>query len=32
MERASVHCAHVLPIVSEITAIEAEHLLKRKPD
>uniref|UniRef100_A0A5F8G6L3 Glycogen [starch] synthase n=1 Tax=Monodelphis domestica TaxID=13616 RepID=A0A5F8G6L3_MONDO len=32
MERASVHCAHVFTTVSEITAIEAEHMLKRKPD
>lgn len=31
MERASVHCAHVFTTVSEITAIEAEHMLKRKP-
>ncbi|CAM5082710.1 unnamed protein product [Eretmochelys imbricata] len=32
MERASVHCAHVFTTVSQITAIEAEHMLKRKPD
>ncbi|XP_072128515.1 glycogen [starch] synthase, muscle-like isoform X2 [Mobula birostris] len=32
MERAAVHCAHVFTTVSEITAMEAEHLLKRKPD
>ncbi|KAK3095937.1 hypothetical protein FSP39_021056 [Pinctada imbricata] len=32
MERAAVHCAHVFTTVSEITGIEAEHLLKRKPD
>ena len=31
MERAAVHCAHVFATVSEITAIEAEHMLKRKP-
>ncbi|MEJ1280044.1 glycogen synthase 2 [Cricetulus griseus] len=31
MERASVHCAHVFATVSGITAIEAEHMLKRKP-
>lgn len=31
MERASVHCAHVFTTVSEITAVEAEHMLKRKP-
>ncbi|XP_050409067.1 glycogen [starch] synthase [Patella vulgata] len=32
LERAAVHCAHVFTTVSEITGIEAEHLLKRKPD
>ncbi|XP_044137537.1 glycogen [starch] synthase, muscle-like [Bufo gargarizans] len=32
MERAAVQCAHVFTTVSQITAIEAEHLLKRKPD
>uniref|UniRef100_A0A5F9DPE4 Glycogen [starch] synthase n=1 Tax=Oryctolagus cuniculus TaxID=9986 RepID=A0A5F9DPE4_RABIT len=32
MERAAVHCAHAFTTVSEITAIEAEHMLKRKPD
>ncbi|XP_050824701.1 glycogen [starch] synthase, liver isoform X1 [Gopherus flavomarginatus] len=32
MERASVHCAHVFTTVSQITAIEAEHMLKRKAD
>lgn len=31
LERAAVHCAHVFTTVSQITAIEAEHLLKRKP-
>jgi hypothetical protein len=31
MERAAVHCAHVFTTVSEITGVEAEHLLKRKP-
>ncbi|GCC43603.1 hypothetical protein chiPu_0027334, partial [Chiloscyllium punctatum] len=31
MERAAIHCAHVFTTVSEITAMEAEHLLKRKP-
>ncbi|XP_051898824.1 glycogen [starch] synthase, muscle-like [Pristis pectinata] len=31
MERAAVHCTHVFTTVSEITAVEAEHLLKRKP-
>uniref|UniRef100_A0A4W3JBA3 Glycogen [starch] synthase n=1 Tax=Callorhinchus milii TaxID=7868 RepID=A0A4W3JBA3_CALMI len=32
MERASAHCAHVFTTVSAITAIEAEHMIKRKPD
>ncbi|XP_009075706.1 PREDICTED: glycogen [starch] synthase, liver isoform X2 [Acanthisitta chloris] len=32
MERASVHCAHVFTTVSQITATEAEHMLKRSPD
>ncbi|ETE61669.1 Glycogen [starch] synthase, muscle [Ophiophagus hannah] len=32
MERAAVHCTHVFSTVSQITAVEAEHLLKRKPD
>ncbi|XP_059170938.1 glycogen [starch] synthase-like [Physella acuta] len=32
MERAAVHCAHIFTTVSEITGVEAEHLLKRKPD
>ncbi|MGH0182704.1 UNVERIFIED_CONTAM: hypothetical protein FKN15_010226 [Acipenser sinensis] len=31
MERAAVHCAHVFTTVSQITAIEADHMLKRKP-
>lgn len=31
IERAAAHCAHVFTTVSQITAIEAEHLLKRKP-
>lgn len=31
MERAAVHCAHVFTTVSAITAIEAEHMLRRKP-
>ena len=31
MERAAVTCAHVFTTVSEITGIEAEHLLMRKP-
>ncbi|MBN3300546.1 GYS1 protein, partial [Amia calva] len=32
MERAAVHCAHVFTTVSQITAVEAESLLRRKPD
>eukprot|EP00076_Gallus_gallus_P035693 XP_025001231.1 glycogen [starch] synthase, muscle [Gallus gallus] len=32
LERAAAHCAHVLTTVSHVTAGEAEHLLKRKPD
>lgn len=32
IERAAVTCSHVFTTVSQITAIEAEHLLKRKPD
>ncbi|XP_008327985.2 glycogen [starch] synthase, muscle [Cynoglossus semilaevis] len=32
LERAAAHCAHVFTTVSHITAVEAEHLLKRKPD
>ncbi|XP_058385767.1 glycogen [starch] synthase, muscle [Diceros bicornis minor] len=32
MERAAAHCTHVFTTVSQITAIEAQHLLKRKPD
>ncbi|KAM3909989.1 glycogen [starch] synthase, liver-like, partial [Leptodactylus fuscus] len=32
MERAAVHCAHVFSTVSQITGIEAEHMLKRKAD
>ena len=31
IERAAVHCAHVFTTVSEITGVEAEHLLKRTP-
>lgn len=31
LERAAAHCAHVFTTVSQITAIEAEFLLKRKP-
>ncbi|XP_064599653.1 glycogen [starch] synthase-like isoform X2 [Liolophura sinensis] len=32
MERSAVHCAHVFTTVSEITGVEAESLLMRKPD
>ncbi|XP_015906925.2 glycogen [starch] synthase [Parasteatoda tepidariorum] len=32
MERAAAHSSHVFTTVSEITSIESEHLLKRKPD
>ncbi|GAU97511.1 hypothetical protein RvY_08793 [Ramazzottius varieornatus] len=32
MERAAANCAHVFTTVSQITADEAIHLLKRKPD
>jgi len=32
IERAAVHCAHIFTTVSHITADEAEHLLKRRPD
>ncbi|XP_041058931.1 glycogen [starch] synthase, liver isoform X1 [Carcharodon carcharias] len=32
MERASAHCAHVFTTVSAITAVEAENIIKRKPD
>ncbi|KAF8465782.1 glycogen synthase [Russula ochroleuca] len=32
VERSSAHCADVFTTVSHITAYEAEHLLKRKPD
>uniref|UniRef100_A0A8D3E925 Glycogen [starch] synthase n=1 Tax=Scophthalmus maximus TaxID=52904 RepID=A0A8D3E925_SCOMX len=31
LERSAAHCAHVFTTVSQITAIEAEYLLKRKP-
>ena len=31
LERAAVHSAHVFTTVSEITALESEYLLKRKP-
>ncbi|KAJ8311289.1 hypothetical protein KUTeg_011159, partial [Tegillarca granosa] len=32
MERAAVACAHVFTTVSEITGVESQHLLQRKPD
>lgn len=32
LERGAAHCADVFTTVSHITAYEAEHLLKRKPD
>ncbi|XP_077566112.1 glycogen [starch] synthase, liver [Stigmatopora nigra] len=32
LERAAVHCAHVFTTVSHITAVEAHHILHRKPD
>lgn len=32
IERAAVHCAHIFTTVSQVTADEAEHLLKRRPD
>lgn len=32
MERAAATTAHIFTTVSEITAIESEHLLKRKPE
>ncbi|KAG1680641.1 Glycogen [starch] synthase [Nymphon striatum] len=32
IERAAAHSAHIFTTVSEITAYEAEHLLRRKPD
>ncbi|XP_029318380.1 glycogen [starch] synthase, liver [Cottoperca gobio] len=32
LEKAAVHCAHVFTTVSQITAVEASHMLHRKPD
>ena len=32
IERATAHLAHVFTTVSDITAEEADHLIKRKPD
>jgi glycogen(starch) synthase len=32
IERAAAHSAHIFTTVSHITAYEAEHLLKRRPD
>lgn len=30
LERAGAHSAHVFTTVSQVTALEAEHLLKRR--
>uniref|UniRef100_A0AAR2JY07 Glycogen [starch] synthase n=1 Tax=Pygocentrus nattereri TaxID=42514 RepID=A0AAR2JY07_PYGNA len=32
LERAAVHCSHVFTTVSQITAVEADHMLHRQPD
>ncbi|CAG5135016.1 unnamed protein product [Candidula unifasciata] len=32
LERAAVHCSHVFTTVSDITGVEAKHLLQRVPD
>lgn len=32
MERAGAHTAHVFTTVSDITGLEAEYLLMRRPD
>uniref|UniRef100_A0A8C1ILR7 Glycogen [starch] synthase n=2 Tax=Cyprinus carpio TaxID=7962 RepID=A0A8C1ILR7_CYPCA len=32
LERAAVHCAHVFTTVSQITAVEANHMLHRQAD
>ncbi|XP_073989606.1 glycogen [starch] synthase isoform X2 [Rhodnius prolixus] len=32
LERAASHLAHIFTTVSDITGLEAEHLLKKKPD
>ncbi|TRY81368.1 hypothetical protein DNTS_021188 [Danionella cerebrum] len=32
LERAAAHCSHVFTTVSQITAVEANHMLQRKPD
>uniref|UniRef100_A0A8C2JFT2 Glycogen [starch] synthase n=1 Tax=Cyprinus carpio TaxID=7962 RepID=A0A8C2JFT2_CYPCA len=32
LERAAVHCAHVFTTVSQITAVEAKHMLHRQAD
>jgi glycogen(starch) synthase len=32
MERAAAHLSHIFTTVSDITGLEAEHLLKRVPD
>lgn len=31
LERAAVHCAHVFTTVSQITSVEANHMLHRRP-
>ena len=31
IERAAAHAAHVFTTVSDVTGLEAHHLLKRKP-
>ena len=31
LERAAAHCSHVFTTVSQITAVEADHMLHRKP-
>ncbi|XP_026065312.1 glycogen [starch] synthase, liver-like [Carassius auratus] len=32
LERTAVHCAHVFTTVSQITAVEANHMVHRQPD
>lgn len=32
LERAAVHCSHTFTTVSQITAVEANHMLHRNPD
>lgn len=31
MERAAAHCSHIFTTVSQITAVESEYLVGRKP-